>query len=666
MARLAMRTGWTLLIGIGVLFAVLIVGLAFFDWNQARGYVEQRVSERTGRSFAIQGGLDVDLSLAPRIRMEKVVLGNAPWGSRDVMAQADIFEFRVSLWPLLFGRLILPEIVAVRPDVLLERGPLGEPNWELAPAEKEPGRPPSIGRLAIHEGEVRYRNPQADTDLRFRLDTTAAPKGGPALAIRGEGKFGGDRSAIEGSIGSLLSLRPGGDPYPINLKGHVGGTYFDADGIVAEPIRFEGVDLRLELKGPDLAEIKGIVGIPAPATPPYDLAGQLKREGPTWSIGQLSGRVGDSDLVGNLAIDLAGRSPFIRANLRSRYLDIDDLAGLIKAPPQTGPGETASPKQRREAARMRQRGQLLPDRPYDPAALRAIEFDVELRGERVKSPRLPLDDLHMHAVLRDGQLTFEPLNFGVAGGNIVSTLWFDARDNVLDMKADVTLRTLQLAKLFPRARLPDLGEGRFGGRAQLTASGNSLATLASRLDGDVGIAIAGGQISNLLLELAGIDVAEAAKFFLGDDKQVPIRCGVADFEVQDGEMRVEALVLDTADTKFQGEGAIRLGPETFDLTIHARPKDPSILSARAPLQIGGRFTDPELNVKGGRIAAKGAAALALGAVVGPLAALVPLIETGPGENADCRALIAQAGAETAKGAGTRGESTEEPDRGRGK
>jgi len=32
----------------------------------------------------------------------------------------------------------------------------------------------------------------------------------------------------------------------------------------------------------------------------------------------------------------------------------------------------------------------------------------------------------------------------------------------------------------------------------------------------------------------------------------------------------------------------------------------------------------------------------LGALINPLAALLPLIETGPGENADCQSLVAAA------------------------
>lgn len=643
------------LITIGVLaalFAVLAIGIANYDWNRARGYVERQVTDRTGRSFEILGNLSVRPSLTPRVRFERVTLGNAAWGSREAMIQADAIELRISLWPLLFGRLVLPEITATRPDVLLERGPNGETNWQLAPVEKK-GRPPKIGRLTVTEGVFRYRNPHAKTDLRFRLDTIAQKRGEPMMTVRADGTFSGEQSAIEGEAGSLLSLERSA-PYPVDLKGHIGRTYFDLRGAVVEPIRFQGANLDIKLKGPDLSKLRDIIDIPMPETPPYDLQGQLEHKGKQWRIGQFNGRVGESDLTGHLTVDLAGRYPFLRANLRSRYLDINDLGGLIGATPGTRPGETASPEQRREAERMRRRGRLLPDRPYSPLRMRSVNFDVEFRGERIKSKLLPLDNLDMHAVLKDGMLNLMPLNFGIAGGNVVATALVDARHDPLNVKANATVRALQLNRMFPNAKLPDLGQGRFGGQAKVSTSGNSLATMAAKLDGDVGIAIAGGTISKLLLELAEIDVGEAATFFLGKDKQVPIRCGVADFRVVQGDMRVENLVFDTADSNFKGEGNIRLGPETLDLTIHARPKNRSILSARAPLKIQGHFTAPNVAVKGSRIAERGAAAFALGAAAGPLAALIPLIETGPGKNADCHALIAGMGEETAKGQGAGG------------
>jgi hypothetical protein len=59
--------------------------------------------------------------------------------------------------------------------------------------------------------------------------------------------------------------------------------------------------------------------------------------------------------------------------------------------------------------------------------------------------------------------------------------------------------------------------------------------------------------------------------------------------------------------------------------------------------VQGRLQDPQFGVKGGQVAAQTGIAAALGALITPLAALLPFVDPGLAEDADCGALIAQAG-----------------------
>ena len=84
---------------------------------------------------------------------------------------------------------------------------------------------------------------------------------------------------------------------------------------------------------------------------------------------------------------------------------------------------------------------------------------------------------------------------------------------------------------------------------------------------------------------------------------------------------------------------LSLKNETLNLTLRPQPKDMSILSLRAPLHVTGTFKKPQFKPDMGVIARRGGAALLLGAL-NPLAALIPLIETGPGKDSDCNTLLA--------------------------
>ena len=143
-----------------------------------------------------------------------------------------------------------------------------------------------------------------------------------------------------------------------------------------------------------------------------------------------------------------------------------------------------------------------------------------------------------------------------------------------------------------------------------------------------------GKISNLLMELAGIDLAEIIKFKLTDDRLIPVRCGFGDFKVENGLMTVRSLAFDTTDTILIGEGTINLENEQLDLTIKPRPKDRSLFAFRSPLLVDGTFKNPSFRPDMARIGLRAAIALTLGNIAPP-AALLATLELGPGENASC-------------------------------
>jgi uncharacterized protein involved in outer membrane biogenesis len=165
--------------------------------------------------------------------------------------------------------------------------------------------------------------------------------------------------------------------------------------------------------------------------------------------------------------------------------------------------------------------------------------------------------------------------------------------------------------------------------------------LLGSADGRVSLAIDGGTISQRVLELIGLDIAESALLLAIGDREVTLHCAVADLGVRGGVATSDVLVVDTADTLIVGAGAIDLRNERLDLTVYPRPKDVSPLALRSPLHVRGPLRDPRVTPDAASIAAKGITA-ALLAVVQPLLALAPFIETGPGLDSDCAALLDRA------------------------
>lgn len=250
------------------------------------------------------------------------------------------------------------------------------------------------------------------------------------------------------------------------------------------------------------------------------------------------------------------------------------------------------------------------------------------------APGLPLDDMDAHLFLDGGVPRLEPLDSGVAGGDIRSTIRMDASESPIRTRADIAMRGLNLGRRVPQAELAKDAVGRISGDVDLAGSGNSVAKMLGGSSGEVAVGMGREQISNLLMELAGLDIAEALKFLVTDDRKVPIHCAFGDFKVTDGRMETRALAFDTPDTIIVGEGEVDLRDETLDLTLRPRPKDRSLFAFRSHLLVGGTFKDPSFRPDLARVGLRGAIALAPGSITPP-AALLATLELGPGDDSGC-------------------------------
>ena len=89
-------------------------------------------------------------------------------------------------------------------------------------------------------------------------------------------------------------------------------------------------------------------------------------------------------------------------------------------------------------------------------------------------------------------------------------------------------------------------------------------------------------------------------------------------------------------------GTVNLGAESLDLRLDGQPKKPRILRIWAPITLKGTLMHPQPGVDVGKAAGQLGIAAAVGAVLAPLAAILPFIDGGLAKDADCAALIGEA------------------------
>ncbi|HLT98454.1 MAG TPA: AsmA family protein [Burkholderiaceae bacterium] len=639
---------------IGVLL-VLIVIIATFDWNRLRPWVEEKAGDALQRPVSIQGDLDVDWQWRsgwlpwPHISGHDIVVAHPEGfaGTGEHMARIDYLGLSVNPLPLLKRHVEIPRLEIGQSRVFLQRNQQEQTNWIYQRRKKDnddkQGWTVDLQSIALKRVDLQVVDEMRKLDMTTRFNSLDTDEGGYGMDWESSGTYNETEVGGSGKVGGLLSLRDGSKPFPMQGEVSFGETRIAVEGSMSVPKGLASVDVRLKLAGSSLADLNALFGLALPGTPPFvtegRLLGMLEGEEDRWRYEDFTGTVGDSDLRGTVEYRVGPERPLLVGELASDLLHFRDLGPLIGA--DTSRKDVPDrPKRDDDAERRAQpKGKVLPVARIGSETWELMDADVKFKGKRiVQNENLPLDDIEAHVLLKDRVLSFEPLNFGVAGGTLSNTIHIDGRGEVLQGEMVTEARGLKLKQLFPGAESMNASFGQLHGNAKLKGAGDSIASLLGSSSGNLSLALSRGTISRFLMEAAGLNVANVIFVKLFGDEQVMLECLVADFSVNNGVMKTRAFVLETEDAVVTMEGVISLKKETLDLDIKPQNKTLRIFTLRSPLYAKGTFKNPDVGVQAAPVAARAGAAIALGVVATPLAALVPLLNVGTGDEGECASV----------------------------
>jgi len=628
----------------GVLVTTLVLFVTFADWNALRGPIGRMASAATGREIVIRGDLDVDpWSLTPNIRVRELYVGNPSiYRERGAFAEVAEADASVRLLPLFIGRFEFVRIDLRGADISLFRSAEGISNW--APSRAATGRPfalPAIREFSLSGGHIRFEDEKRGMvlDADFTTEESLDPRNPGRFALNGEGRINNRAFEVELTGAPLLNVRRD-RPYPFVADVRAGGTRIQANGSITRPFNFSRWTAEIEASGPDLADLYTLIGLALPNTPPYDLVGVVERNGQTYGMPRVSGRVGDSDLRGSFTASRQRNDRLLlEGAFASNSLDFDDLLTVLGAPPSTASGETASDEQRQLAANLSAQGRVLPDAQLDISRVRNMDARVSYRAARVVSERMPVRALALDINLDDGLLRLDPLTLDLTQGRIGGAVSINAREATPRVDLDVRLSNARLESFLRLGEREPL-TGSLYGRVRLSGSGGSVRDAAANANGQISLATPSGEVREAFAELTGINVTRGLGLLLTDsDSTIAIRCGVASFDVRVGIANVRSLLFDTDTMLIRGGGSISLRNETLDLDIEGEPKEPRLIRFAAPISVEGRWRSPEVGVDVGEAITEGGVAAALGTLVAPIAAILPFIDVGLAEDSNCAALL---------------------------
>jgi hypothetical protein len=635
--------GWTgaVLAVLAVLITVLVL---IWDWNWFRGPLERVASARMHREVTIAGDLNVNLwSWRPSATVDGISIANPPWAGADKLGSIERLRVRVRLIPLLWGKADVRVLAVERPNFSLIADAKGRKNWDFSDGRvRAPMNLPPIQRFVIHEGRVKYLD--ARRDIRFEGTINARERLGAdnrGFELTGRGTINGAPFRAEVVGGPLVNIDRH-KPYPFDIDLRAGQTYVTARGAVPKPFDMAQFYMHATARGPDMAQLFPLTGVALPNTPPYSLRGRLSRDGFLWKVDNLGGRVGDSDLSGDVSVQTGRQRPLLKANLSSQSLDWDDLGAVFGAAPKAGPGETISPEQAAIARTMVAQQRLLPDAPLDMTRIRAMDADVTYRAMSIRDTPVKLNSGSVRVRLDNGLLRADPLKLDMPRGLVAGHVNLNARKATPVTDLDLRLTNSRIETVVPvQFKDAPMLTGSLVGRAKLTGSGNSVHKAFASADGEVMVVTPSGEIRKGIAELMGVNVIKGLGL-LNKKDTTPIRCAVARFETKGGVMTASNIVFDTGPVLVTGKGTVNLATERMDLRLRGHDKKFRLVRVLLPVTAKGPLMAPKLGVEPGAALAQGGAAVGLGSLLSPLAAIFPFIDPGLAKDANCAALLAEA------------------------
>lgn len=651
------RTG----IIVGSLVVILLIALMFIDWNWLKHPIERIASSKLGRTVTIGGNLDVHLwSWTPTVTLNRLTLGNPPWETNRPMATVERVEIQFKLLPLLKGNVILPRVALFNPDVYLHEDKSGRANWSFAnkaptnaPASPPP-KLPAMRDLLIQDGKLTFLDDIRHLKIKGTIQAhdRTTQKDTTPFRIRGSGTINDQPFELRVAGGPLINLNPQ-HPYPFDLSIRAGDLKVASRGRVLKPFDLGKLDFEVTLSGEDLAEGFYLTQLALPNTAPFQLHAHVARDGMRVRVTQIAGTVGESDLGGMLNIDATRKRPYMTGNLTSNQLRLRDLAAALGGKAQGGDSLDAMagkdqasvpPRKLAKTPPPDQNARLFPEAHLQVQRVRSMDADVHFRAQSIDAGSVPLKRVAFRVKLDEGVLSLDPFTFELPHGQLSGRAQIDARTDVPAVHIDVRLKDIQLDQLKSKkpGSTPPL-EGVMQARAVIDGTGDSVSSVMADANGKITAVLPSGEMTAALAELTGIDISKGLGLLLTKpDDKTPIRCGVAQFVINDGVMHAENITFDTKQVLIKGFGQVNLGSERLKLEIKGEPKKIRFTRLRTPIEIGGHLMDPKFGVDVASTVKQGAVAATLGALLTPLAAIFAFVDPGLAKDQNCAAMLADA------------------------
>lgn len=605
----------------------MVVLFAAFPWGLAARILSGRLGPAIGREVRIGGARRIDwLSFHPTVALDDVTVGQAAWAGRGPMLRIREVRIGFRALPILIGRFHPDRLDLDGVRAELRRDASGRANWEGEQRDAAPNRRlPGIAHLVLRDARLRLIDAKRHVTLVATVASDAA-----GLRIDGHGTQRGEPMtlALRGAPLSGVSRAP----WPVRLTTRSPLAALDVRAVLDRPLALSNMSGRIVASGRDLTYLDDLLQAGLFPTQDFRIVGDLRRDGGRWRLTAMKAAIGRSRLTGSATIEDRGARTHIDATVDAETLDFGDLA--------------SDADRARGAARDRATGpRLIPDTRIvlSEGGVATLDGAVRLKVARLLgSPGSPFRALATTATLDDRRLTLDPLVVTLVSGRATGTATVDDRVGRPQLAIKASVAGARIEALITKT---GSARGPLRLRVDLVGRGDTVRAAMAHASGHVGLAVNGGDTRKDYATFAGGDVFKSIGAAIGGTgPREPLRCLIGSFDVADGRLTPDPLVIDTPISRADGQGSITLGNEAIALRMVGRSKEPELLRSTTPVRLYGTLSEPRLDIKPPRAGSehKSSTFARIGAFFKGLRAKGDGRRDAPAPDVDCAALTRKA------------------------
>jgi len=640
----------------GVAFVVTVLGLIVLAWTIlyiTKGRFLKPTFEKYASRFAertIRVAGDFNLYFDPiniRFKAEGLTIENPKWASKPNLFDAKLINAEIKTVPLIFGERRFRTLQLVDSATDLEWQAKTRANTWTFGDPTRPGKPfnfPVIDTANVTGTTVHYSDPLLQLVTDIKVDTIEAKdtRFASNVTFDGTGRMRARPFTMTGSLLSPNQTVTGGRNQLV-LHARSGPTLMDVSGTLPAATQIEGADLHLVTRGPNLRLLFDFLGVALPDTRRYRFTSDLTKIGGEWRFTRLNGYFGDSDLHGRMTISLPKERLFIKADLQSRKVDIIDVGPMIGYNPQRLDAMGAAGAVKTVAGTPR----VLPDAPLRTDTLNLFDAHVDYKVARIDANKLPVSNLALVLDLDHNLLKLSPLTFDLSGGHLSSDIAINARQKPVFTDYDIRLSPTPMGALLKGFGVEESGtSGVVKARIKMSGAGDTVHESLATSNGRIAIILPAGSFWTRNIQLSELDIGTFIEKMIQKKlkKPVQINCGLIGFTVRDGIATADPILIDTQQNVILGRGNFSFRDESLNMSIRADAKKFSVFSGQSPVGVNGHFAAPGINPISPQLLTRGGAAIALGVVASPLAAVLAFVDVGDAKSAACGPVLAGASA----------------------